>query len=875
MFRTLFRAALRAWPADFRDRHGDDALQMAEARVREGTGVRRISRALREVAGAVVAAPRIHRASRGAVATPVSGGTMTGRFTTDVRSALRSLARSPGFLSVALTTLSVSIGLSVCVMAVANAYLMRGLPYPESERLYQVRYGTPATPFVDGLQKLDWQSLDDVVEHPVSWDLDSFNLRGQPYPEGVQGTWVTAGYMAAFGVRTAIGRTFQADDYRQGPPPVAIVSHRLWQTRFGADPNVLGRQFEAYAGDRPNEPQVFTIIGVLPADHWHMNVFTEVLSPLRAPSYPYMARLRAGVSADVAASRIQSLARSGGLSIPPDWPVQLESAHEQYVLQIRPLLVALGVATLLVVLIACSNVAVLFTLRASHRRREVAVRKALGASTVRVLRTLATEALVVGVAATVLGLALAQAVLRLAGPAIERHLGRPAPGGVAAIQIDVEMLAAAVAAGAVVTLFCALAQVWVSTRAPVALAAAGGQRGASAGPYQRRAHATLIVVEIAASLALLVGATLMVQSGLRILRVDMGLETDNVLVGMLTLSQQRFPDAAKRAAAYERMIADLPAMPAASGLAFGNSWPLQQMPQRSVGREGDPAGLAARAGVTGVSPGYFDALGIRIENGRTFGPGERLDAEPAVVVSRTLAARLWPGRGAVGERLLISQGQPNQSTPPRAYRVVGVAADVRHVHTDDDLADAYVSLLQFPSMSAFMYVKTSGPTSRAEGDIRSLLTRVDPDLALGMSRDLSAILDQQRTGPRLLATLLAMFSAFATVLALVGIYGVIAYAVRQREREIAVRLAVGADRRRITVMFLRQGAIVLVVGLTVGIGAALLLGRLLQTQLFGLASTDPAVLVAATSAFALSGLLAVSWPARMAASTDPAKALKE
>ena len=875
MFRALFRLALRAWPAAFRRRHAEDALRMAEARVARERGLRRPIRAARELAGVVLSAPRIRGLSHHPRAGAAAGGSMTGGLAADARSALRSLARAPGFLAVSLITLSVSVALCVAVMAVVNAYLMRGLPYPASERLYDVRYGTPASPFVQGLARLDWRSLDDVLEHPVAWDLDSFNLRGLPYPEAAQGSWVTPGYMEAFGVRTAVGRAFGPEDFRPGGPPVAIISHRLWQTRFGGDPNILGRRFDAYAGDRPSEPQTFTIVGVLPAGHWHLNIFTEVLSPLRAASYPYMVRLRDGVAPETAAARIEALVRAGGLTIPPEWSVRLESAHDTYVLEIRPLLVALGAATLLVVLIACSNVAVLFTLRASHRRREIAVRKALGASALRVLRTLAAEAVLVGLAATMAGLALAQGVIRLAAPSLERHLGRPAPGGVSAIEIDAVTLAAALGAGALVTLLCVLAQVWASTRAPLTLAIAGGQKGGSAGPYQRRAHATLIVVEVAASLALLVGATLMVQSGLRILRVDMGLQADGVLVGMVTLSQERFPDAARRTGAYERLAAEVPSMRSATGIAFGNSWPLQQGPRRSVGREGDAAGLTTQAGVTGVSPGYFDVLGIRVQHGRAFTAEDRQGAEPAVVVSRTLAARLWPAREAVGERLLIGPAQANQTMPPRAYRVVGIVADVRHAHTDEDLADAYISLLQSPSATAFVYVKTRGAVAGLEPDLRSLLTRVDPDLALGMPRDLAGILDQQRAGSRLLAFLLGLFAAFAAVLALVGIYGVIAYAVRQREREVAVRLAVGADRRRITLLFLRQGAVVLAAGLAVGVGASVLLGQLLRTLLFGVAPADPAVLTAATAAFALCGLVAVSWPARTAASTDPARALKE
>jgi len=875
MFRALYRLALRAWPPHFRIRHQDEALRMAEARVLEESGLRRTWRAAREIGTVVTAAPRIARSASLRGHRDARGGTMIDGIASDARYALRSLARTPGFLVVAVGTLSVSIALCAAVMAVANAYLMRGLPYPDSDRLYTIRYGGPGLPFVPGLERLDWRSLDDLVEHPISWDLDLFSLRGAPYPEAIDGTWVTPGYMDAFGVRPAMGRTFAPDDYRESGPPIAIISYRLWQTRFSGDPAILGRHVEAYMNDRPNEPQRLAIIGVLPADHWHLNRFTDILSPLRASSYPYMARLRPGAAPEIVAARIESLARAGGVDFPAGWTVVLASAHEEYVRTIRPLLVALAIATVLVGLIACSNVAVLFTLRASHRRREVAVRRALGASATRVARTLAAEAITIGLVSSALGIGVAQTILTLAAPTLARNLGRSAPGGVSAVQLDGVALTGAILAGLFVTALCGLAQVWAASRAPASLALTGGQKGGGAGPAQRRAHAVLIVAEIAASLALLVGAALMAQSGLRILRVDMGQSIDDVRVGRVSLSQEKYPDAPGRLAIYERIAADTAALPAVRGAGFATGWPLQQAPQRPVGRDGDPSGFVTRAGLIGVGPGYFEALRLGIEAGRPFGPQDRVGAEPRAIVSRELAARLWPGEPAVGRRLRLGPAQQGGTSPASPYVVIGVADDVRHTHTDDDLADVYVPLLQFPTPSASIYVKTEGNPRRVDADLRSLLLRIDPDLSLGMPRDLADILDEQRAGGRFLATLLGVFATFATVLALVGIYGVIAYTVRQREREIAVRLAVGADSRMITTMFVRQGLVMLAAGLSIGLGGAVALGRVLQSQLFGVEPADPMALAAATAAFTLCGSIAVGWPAKRAASTDPALALKE
>jgi putative ABC transport system permease protein len=293
---------------------------------------------------------------------------------------------------------------------------------------------------------------------------------------------------------------------------------------------------------------------------------------------------------------------------------------------------------------------------------------------------------------------------------------------------------------------------------------------------------------------------------------------------------------------------------------------------RDVSADG-AAAVPARAGVIPVSAGYFATLAIAIQEGRAFGAQDGPGTDPVAVVSRTLAARLWPGRRAAGERIRIATSNP-QSQAPSIFTVVGVAEDVRHAHTDEDLADVYLSLEQSPSPSAFLYVRGMGAQPRLEHDLREVLTRLDPDMALGMPRPLSEILDQQRAGSRFLAALLTMFALLAAGLALVGIYGVIAYTVRQREQEIAIRLAVGADRGTITRLFLRQGAIVLAIGLAFGVGGAVMIGRVLQTQLFHVRAADPIAIAMVAVPFALCGLLAVGWPARAAASTDPAAALK-
>jgi predicted permease len=858
-FRSLYRLALGAWPRHFRVRHGAQAFRIASRRVREEAGSRRAGRAVRELFDLLWAAPRLRQ--------PIGIGA-------DLRHACRALARTRGFLAVTVATLSIGIALCVSVMVVVNAYLVRGLPYPESDRLFSIRYGQPGGSFLQDLEKLDWHALDDIVEHPIAWDLDFFTLRGAPYAEAAQGTWVTPGYMEGFGVRPAIGRAFLPSDFAAGAPPVAVISHRLWQTRFAGAADILGRRLETYTNDRPDEPQSFAIVGVLPEAWWHLNAFTEVLAPLHGPTHPYMVRLRRGVGPATAAARITALIRSARANLPADWQVEVESTYADYVKQIRPLLLALATATGLVMLIACANVAVLFTVRATARQRELAVRKALGASAGRIARALAAEAVVLAAASTAIGLALAQAVITVTAPLLERHIGRSVPGGAGALQIDATILAGALLTGLFAMAICGAAQLWASSRSPLTLALGAGHKGGSAGPDQRRAHSTLIAFEVAASLTLLVGAALMIESGLRILGVDMGLQTRDVIVSRLSLDQRNYPDAARRNRFLERVAAGIEAAAGPRGVAFANAWPLQRSVSRPVGLDAPQAPLSSRAEVFGVSAAYFDTLGIAVTDGRGFTARDVPGGEPVAVVSRTLAARLWPAARAVGQRLRTGPPQNAAGDPPASYLVVGVAADVRSAHTDNDLADVYLAFAQQPGPAPFVYVRATGVMARIERDMRDVVGRLDPDMALVAARPLSDILDQQRAGARFLAVLLVVFAALAAVLALVGIYGVIAYTVRQREREIAVRLAIGANRTMITRMFLRPGSAVLAAGLVLGIAGAVLLGRLLETQLFGVRAADPAAMLAVAVPFALCGLVAIAWPARAAASTDPASALK-
>ena len=486
----------------------------------------------------------------------------------DLRIAARTLWKTPGFTLVAVLTLALGMALNVTVFAVMNAYLWRSLPYPGARRLYNVLYSNPGQQRPPGLETLDWSALAAVVEHPIAWDLDVFYLIGGDHPEAAPGAWVTPGFMQALGTQPAMGRAFSPGEFRTGSPQVALISHSLWRNRFGGDHAILGRRFEAYVSDRPQEPEGFTIIGVLPAGFWHLNPYTQVLAPLRAPSYPYMVRLRESVPPAEVEQRISEFVRRGIGSAPAGWQARLRSAHSEYVARVRPTLLAVAAAAGLVLLIACANVAFLLLIRATRRHKEITVRLALGAGRGHIARMLLAEALLLGMTATAAGVALSGLALGWLAPIVQTQLGRTAPGGVAAIALDGAVLAAAGVCCLFTAVAFSLAPLVTSWRASLSGAMHSGARSGTEGTGSRRTRSALIALEVAGSLALLAGCGLMIRTVLRLLRADLGYQAERVLVAHLGLRQRSYPDPAARLTFYEHLLPRLAAVPGVRAAAF-------------------------------------------------------------------------------------------------------------------------------------------------------------------------------------------------------------------------------------------------------------------------------------------------------------------
>src|SRR5262245_51668450 len=603
----------------------------------------------------------------------------------DVRLAARALRRAPGFALAATLSLAFGFALTATTMAVVNAYLLRSLPYPAANRLYQVQYAEMGTPEPAGMSGIDWTSLQDVVELPMASVGEVFYLTDGGYTQAATGLRVTPGFLEGIGVRVALGRSFGATEPDNN---VALISQSLWRERFGSDPNVIGRQFRAYTANQAGATTAMQIVGVLPPEFWYIRDGIEILVPLRPPARAYMVRLREGVPVAAAEERMTAAARRVAASLPPNWPgIRLQSVHQQYVANMRPILVAVTVAGAVVLVVVCTNVALLMLLRTVRRQQELAVRIALGAGRWHLVRLLFAEIGLIGAAAFVIGVGATQLLLGLLAPLIETQLGRPAPGGTSAIAIDPTVLLIVGGVGIVSIALLSLVPALAPAARHVAATLQHDTRSGTDTPWLKRLRSAVIALEVAASLALLVGCGLMIRTVVNLVGTDLGYRTDRIVRARIVPPGRTYPDPPALLRFYDQLLERVTA--AANAPAALTNWPPFADPrQQSIVTDAGPTGLSA--GVIAISPGYFETLGIGVEQGRDFSRLDRIGSDPVAIVSEALARRLWPDGSAVGSKIRTAD-QLNMRSPLGAWRtVVGVVRNVRQTYTDTDLKDVYL-----------------------------------------------------------------------------------------------------------------------------------------------------------------------------------------
>ena len=796
----------------------------------------------------------------------------------DVLLAVRTLRRQPAFAFSTVLTLGLAIALAASAYGVVNAYLIRPLPYPEPDRVVQVR-ATPTRdefPNMPALDKVDWRVADKVFADVVTWDLDAFTLAGGDRAESVEGAWVSAGYFAALGMRPAVGRPFEPGEFTSGAP-VVILSDALWSRRYNRDPSLIGRSIRLQSLDNPNLAEVATVVGILPPNAWHVNRFTEVLRPLRPGNrFPIMARLAPGMSVQDAERRLNALILPQLGKVDPAYHLSITGVQEEYTYRLRPTLVALFGGALFLLLIAGASVAGAQTARAAARRAEVQVRIALGASRARVTAQLLTESLVIAFIAAVLGGAIATVVLSTFGSTVAAELGASIPGGPDRLALGPWMLALVVGVGGLIGAAFGLLPALVVTRSAVRTESLGGTLGSQKGtarsvgsPVLRRG---LIVAQVAFTMMLLVGAGLMARTIVRIATTSLGFNDERVVKGDLFLPPVRYKDAAAQRAGAERLLAGITETQEVRSVAVSFPDPLRNFTGPNVNVNGD-AGAVVRsdsgpaAAEYIVSPRYFEVLGIPLRSGRLFGSQDDGVAPRVAIVSEGLARALWPGQNAVGRRVRVARDSV-------WHTVVGVVGEMQQPVESAALAELYVPFAQEPLPLLFILARVADDPRAMEAALQRAVARVDDGLGLAKVRALSELTDRATSRHRALATVLSVFAVLALGLAMLGLYASLAYVVAQRRREIAIRVAVGADVWAIRSLVAREGVALVVSGVVLGVALSLALTRLLATQLYGVTPTDPGTFAAIVVLLSVSALAAALAPIRQAARVDPAEIMR-
>lgn len=817
----------------------------------------------------------------------------------DLRFALRSFRRTPGFTAIVVLTLAVGIGANTAIFSAVNALLLCPLPFHEPERLAQPSLTSPASPNEPARDDRIWSydkamafaEAQTAFESPSVYTSWESTVRGDDVPERVSGEFTDSRYLPTLGVQPALGRNFTADEDRvAGGPRVVLISDSYWQRRFNADPTVLGQTLDL-------DGQPYTIVGVMPrgfrgltgkADFWATvrSLPADELAGAWSHFLMMVARLRPGMTMERAIVESQR----AGTVVDARYP-HPEVADEHWGATARPLdaprvdpmvrrslLVLLG-AVAVVLLIACANVANLFLVRAAGRRREIAVRLAVGARRGRLVRQLLTESALLaglgGVAGVVVawwGVRLLSALDPSTALRAQRLQGLGAVG-FDAIRLDLPTLAVASALTIVTGLLFGLVPALQSTR-PSLTGALKEEQGASAtGTRGLSTRSVLAVAEIALAVVLLAGSGLMLRSLGKLLDVNPGFDSSQVLTLRLNLDGATGRDSLP--AAFDVVLQRLGGLPGVTNVAFGDCPPLNGWCNGTVllrrDRPAPAPGTELEVGVHWVTQDWFATLDVPLRRGRLFDSGDRLGTRKVVLVSETAARNYWPGEDPVGRPVSVGQGGFWEDT---AY-VVGVVGDVRY-NTVDSLPgpDVYLSYHQSPTRRVMIYLRSAADPLALAGPARQALGELLPGTPVYDVRALESRVADASAYARFSALLLGLFAAVALGLAVIGTYGVIAYSVAQRSREIGVRLALGATGGSVTRLVVGQGLGMAAAGAALGVAGALAATRVLASLLYGIAPNDPATFVAIVGLL-MGAVLVASWiPARRAARVQPGVVLR-
>jgi putative ABC transport system permease protein len=812
----------------------------------------------------------------------------------DLKHALRTLLRSPGFTIAALAALTLGIGATTAIFSVINTVLLKPLPYPDTDRIVQFQLNTPNGPDYGGsptrfnVIAAQTAAFQDVAAYEYA--SNSVGLTGGPYPESIHAIHVTASYFHLFGAPLIEGRTFSAEEVRPNGGHVAVLSYGLWQRRFAGDRSIIGHSISLSGVPH-------TVIGVVaPSFNTELDIPPDIWIPFQldpnsvdhARYFSIAGRLRPGVTLDSANAQLALATKQFHEKFPdlagPRDAFAAQPFQDAMVLDVRPSLLVLAGAVCLVLLIASANVANLLLVRATGRKREMAIRAAIGAGRSRIVRQLLTESLLLSLTGGALGLALGMIGIRALLAINPGNIPRIGPHG-ALVSMDWRVLGFTIMVSLATSVLFGLFPALQASRTDLNTELKESSARSGTGAHSNKTRSLLVTAEVALALILLIGSALLIRTFVALRAIDPGLNPHNVLTLRMSLSGPRFERSSQVADLIRDGVQRVEALPGVARAATTYAVPLETMfgvPFNIVGRTPSSGRYDGRGWVA-ASPGYFDVLRIPVLRGRAFNNRDDGAGARVAIINQALARQFWPKGEPLGERLILGKGYgPEFEEPER--QIVGVVGDVRNFGiTTGPRPAVYIPMAQVTdglttlasrASTLVWIVRTEGAPSQLSSAIQNELQQSSGGLPLSSIRSIDEVVSQSNASADFDTLLMSIFGCTALLLAAIGIYGLMAYSVAQRTQEIGIRLALGAELSKVRNMVIAQGMRLAVIGIAIGMATSFGLTRLLASVLYGVKPLDPLVLTLVPAILGAVALFAVWLPARRATRIDPITALR-
>jgi predicted permease len=811
----------------------------------------------------------------------------------DLRYGARMLRRNPGFAAVAVLTLAIGIGANIVIFSVVNGILLKPLPFPDSQRVVTIwetfanRNITRGT--ASAAEFLDWRDMNHVFQELSGSRALSFSITGSGDPERVWGSQVSGNFFRMLRVTPVIGRDFTPDDEQPGHEKVVLLSYGLWQRHYGGDSGILGTTILL-------DEEPFTVIGVLPRSFslygtlpdfelWRPFAFNRAQLDREDHELVIFARLKDGVTVSQANAEMVTIQEQ----LKKQYPgfdqkngIRVVGFHDELVSTLRPGLLLLLAAVAFVLLIACANVANLMLARAAVREREIALRVSLGAGRRRIFRQLLTESALLSLIGALFGILFAYGGIHIVREAVISGQGTriPHPEWIA---IDSTVLGFTILVALATGILFGFAPAIQISRSALFESLKEGSRGSTAGRHSQFARSVLVVSEVAFSLMLLVGAGLLVRSFALMLAEPLGFDPENLLTGQMLLPDAHYPDGQHISNFYQAVVERVNAIPGVTSASAANFLPLTRWNAYCdfdiAGRATPPSGEHFTGQYRVADWRFLQTMGVPVKEGRGFSAADGPDSQGVALVNETLARRYWPNADPVGQQIRVvfnATRTPWEPIPHQGWlSIVGVVGDIRDwAWSEPKSGQLYLPETQNPSRLMSLVVRSSGDRTQLTAAVRRAIASVDPDQPITDVKTMEDYLAVAFSQRRLNMSLLAFFAVVAALLAAIGIYGVMGYAVTQRSHEIGIRMALGAEPADVLRMIVGDGMKLALLGLAIGITASLLLMKYLESQLYGVKARDPLTFIGVAAGLALVALAACYVPARRATKVDPLVALR-